>query len=128
MNNNRSRSGDGKPVKNARPKKHNQKPKAAPAKRQRRSAGKTVAEAEPQLDGSLEDRLAEANANTQAVLRVVEAVSKANTVMEAAKVGLDTVRSAFGWAYGSYWVLDPAERLLKFRIDSGSVGEEFRRV
>ena len=47
---------------------------------------------------------------------------------EALRVALDTVRSAFGWAYGSYWALDESARVLKFQQESGSAGEEFRAV
>jgi hypothetical protein len=38
------------------------------------------------------------------------------------------VRTAFGWAYGSYWVLDPVDNVLRFQQESGSAGEEFRKV
>jgi methyl-accepting chemotaxis protein len=38
------------------------------------------------------------------------------------------VRTAFGWAYGSFWALDESEGVLRFRTESGSAGEEFRRV
>ena len=38
----------------------------------------------------------------------------------------NTVREAFGWAYGSYWNLDPKENALRFALQSGSVNEEFR--
>ena len=71
---------------------------------------------------------AEAAADTQAVNRVLESLGKASTVEEAARYALDTVRDAFGWAYGSYWPLDREENVLKFAVESGSVNEEFRRV
>jgi GAF domain-containing protein len=67
-------------------------------------------------------------ANTQAMNEVMETAGKASTPEEAVKAALDTVRSAFAWAYGSYWVLDPKEKLLRFNVESGSVNEEFRRV
>ena len=38
------------------------------------------------------------------------------------------MRSAFGWAYGSYWALDEQAKVLKFQQESGSAGEEFRAV
>jgi methyl-accepting chemotaxis protein len=72
--------------------------------------------------------LEEANANTAAVLKVVAAISQAATAAEAARIALETVRSAFGWAYGSYWTVDPKEHALKFAVESGSVNAEFRRV
>jgi GAF domain-containing protein len=46
----------------------------------------------------------------------------------ALRAALDTVRTAFGWAYGSYWELDESARVLRFQQESGSAGEEFRRV
>jgi methyl-accepting chemotaxis protein len=66
--------------------------------------------------------------NVAAVNRVLEAVSRAATANEAARAALDSVKDAFGWAYGSYWTLDPVENALKFAVESGSVNEEFRRV
>jgi hypothetical protein len=41
---------------------------------------------------------------------------------------LDSIREKFGWAYGSYWEVDPRENALKFVAESGQVGEEFRRA
>ncbi|HWB10976.1 MAG TPA: methyl-accepting chemotaxis protein, partial [Pirellulales bacterium] len=74
------------------------------------------------------DGVLEANANTKAVLQVIEALGRAKTPDEAAKLALDTVRAGFGWAYGSYWRVDPAENALRFSLESGSVNDEFRRV
>ena len=72
--------------------------------------------------------LQEANANTAAVLQVVEALNRASTVNDAVRVALDAVKSAFGWAYASYWSIDPKENVLRFNLESGFVNEEFRRV
>ncbi|TFV45138.1 methyl-accepting chemotaxis protein [Blastococcus sp. TF02A_35] len=73
-----------------------------------------------QLRESLDDR----NAVTDVVAKVGEAVDEPT----ALQVALDSVREAFGWAYGSFWALDPADNLLKFQRESGSAGEEFRKV
>src|SRR5689334_17256475 len=70
----------------------------------------------------------EAQENTSAVSDVLRALSRAKTSGDAARVALDAVRACFGWAYGSYWRVDPAERALKFVLESGDAGEEFRRV
>lgn len=78
--------------------------------------------------GDAKSRLDEANANTRAVLAVVEAVGRTQTFNDAIKAALDTVKEAFGWAYGSFWALDAKDNVLKFAIESGSVNEEFRRV
>jgi hypothetical protein len=63
-----------------------------------------------------------------AVTAVVTRVGEATDEASALGMALETVRTAFGWAYGSFWALDPAERVLRFRTESGSAGEEFRRV
>jgi PAS domain S-box-containing protein len=74
------------------------------------------------------DPAAEARANLAAVVRVLEATQSARTPAEAARAALEAVRSAFGWAYGSYWALDPKDNVLRFAVESGAVNEEFRRV
>ena len=66
----------------------------------------------------LHGALAEANANTRAVLAVIEAIGRATTVEEAVKAALDAVRSSFGWAYGSYWTVDAKEHALVFSCES----------
>jgi methyl-accepting chemotaxis protein len=91
-----------------------------------RSVGRVVSSTIDRLAAT--ERQAEAAANTQAVNRVMESLAKASTVGDAARAALDTVRSSFGWAYGSYWTVDPAENALRFTVESGSVNEEFRRV
>ena len=63
-----------------------------------------------------------------AVTTVVAEVGAADDQQAAIKVALDRVRTAFGWAYGSYWALDPADNVLRFVQESGSAGDEFRRV
>ena len=69
-----------------------------------------------------------AAADAQAVTEVIQKMAACQTVDAALRAALDTVRDAFGWAYGSYWALDKAENVLKFAVESGSVNEEFRRV
>jgi methyl-accepting chemotaxis protein len=129
MNNHRPKAGNSKRAASASRATGKPRSKAtATTRRSGRQASQAVAKAIPRRKVSAQDLLAEANTNTRAVIQVVEAIGKANTVLEAAQVGLDTVRSAFGWAYGSYWSMDPAERVLKFNLDSGSINEEFRRV
>ncbi|RBY74419.1 chemotaxis protein [Blastococcus sp. TF02-09] len=79
-----------------------------------------AAVARAELRETLDDR--------EAVTTVVTTLGSASTQEEALRVALDTVRSAFGWAYGSYWALDESARVLKFQQESGSAGEEFRAV
>src|SRR5688500_4756351 len=71
---------------------------------------------------------AEARANATAVTDVVAALGAARTSEEAIRQALDLVRERFGWAYGSYWQVDPADRALHFVQESGDAGEEFRQV
>jgi GAF domain-containing protein len=59
---------------------------------------------------------------------VLRALTTASNAEAAAKGALDALRSEFGWAYGSYWKVDPADRALHFAVESGSAGEEFRQV
>ncbi|WP_442906445.1 GAF domain-containing protein [Kineococcus sp. NBC_00420] len=67
---------------------------------------------------------------------VVRALATVTTPGEAVRVALETVRERFGWAYGSYWTLDPSgERghrreagVLRFAQESGTAGAEFREV
>ncbi|MGY1604442.1 methyl-accepting chemotaxis protein [Geodermatophilus sp. SYSU D00815] len=72
------------------------------------------------LQESLDDRVA--------VTTVVSRVGEARDEATALRVALDTVRTAFGWAYGSFWALDTDARVLRFGVESGSAGEEFREV
>ncbi|MBM7804909.1 hypothetical protein JOD57_000746 [Geodermatophilus bullaregiensis] len=64
----------------------------------------------------------------QAVTTVVKRLGEATDEASVLRTALETVRTAFGWAYGSFWALDEAEGVLRFRTESGSAGEEFRRV
>jgi putative methionine-R-sulfoxide reductase with GAF domain len=67
-------------------------------------------------------------ADRQAVTNVVTALGEARDSASALRIALDAVRTAFGWAYGSYWEIDDADRLLRFKVESGSAGDEFRKV
>jgi uncharacterized protein with GYD domain len=67
-----------------------------------------------------EDRLA--------VTDVVSALGHTSDSSKALTSALDAVRTAFGWAYGSYWEIDDQENVLKFKVESGSAGDEFRKV
>ena len=68
---------------------------------------------------------AEAKANGSAVIKVVEAIGSAKTAADAVSAALDTVKTAFGWAYGSFWKLDAKENALRFAQESGTVTPEF---
>jgi len=68
------------------------------------------------------------SADAKAVTSVVSDLSAASTVQEAASIALASVRSAFGWAYGSYWAIDAKANVLRFAVESGSVNREFQQV
>src|SRR4051794_1360827 len=73
-----------------------------------------------QLKETLDDQLA--------VTEVVNKVGEARDEATALRIALESVRTAFGWAYGSFWALDEEARVLRFDVESGSAGDEFRRV
>ncbi|MET7422677.1 methyl-accepting chemotaxis protein [Dactylosporangium sp. NPDC005555] len=81
---------------------------------------RTQALAAVQLQQLADDRLA--------VTTVVAALGAAHDTPSTIRAGLDTVRSAFGWAYGSYWEIEPGGNELRFQFESGSAGDEFRQV
>ncbi|WP_299040257.1 GAF domain-containing protein [uncultured Pseudokineococcus sp.] len=76
----------------------------------------------------LREETAAYQADVGALVDVVRAVGDAGSAQEAVRAALEAVRSRFGWAYGSYWALDPAAGVLRFSQDSGEVGPEFRQV
>ncbi|MFQ1002394.1 methyl-accepting chemotaxis protein [Modestobacter sp. SSW1-42] len=84
------------------------------------SHARLAALATAQLQETLDDR----RAVTTVVTEMGAAVDQEGTL----RIALDTVREAFVWAYGSYWALDESAGLLRFQQESGSAGEEFRKV
>ncbi|HWC36553.1 MAG TPA: hypothetical protein VG650_17230, partial [Mycobacteriales bacterium] len=82
----------------------------------------------PSDELELRQAVEEAEADVRALSDVVTALETAHDPDIAAQVALDKVRAAFGWAYGSYWKVDPADQALHFVIESGDAGEEFRKV
>jgi methyl-accepting chemotaxis protein len=79
-------------------------------------------------DNRIESELADSVANTRGVLDVVHALQNVHSEdpKDAIKRALDAVRTAFGWAYASFWEMQP-ERVLRFACESGTVNEEFRQ-
>jgi len=75
-----------------------------------------------------EEAMREQAANASAVSRVLDAVAAATTLDEVAVQALNTVREAFGWAYGSFWRMDDGGSALRFAVESGTVTPEFRAV
>ncbi len=76
----------------------------------------------------LQERLDEMTANVKAVASLVAALEHATSAQEAARLALNTVREAFGWFYGGYWVVDPQDSALHCAAESGSVNDEWHRL
>jgi len=76
------------------------------------------------------ERQADAARDMEAVNAVLRGVSSASSVEQALAEALETIRTGFGWAYGSFWRVEEAagERALRFVQESGSAGQEFREI
>lgn len=74
------------------------------------------------------DHARETAQNVAAVNRILGALTTTTNVNEAIQTTLETVRTEFGWEYGSYWVRDVEAGVLRFALDSGVMNEEFRQV
>ncbi|WP_447644852.1 GAF domain-containing protein [Nocardioides zeae] len=81
-----------------------------------------------QREAALAAQLEESRQDAEAVTRVLGALQGVTSTEEAARLALDAVREAFGLAYGSFWRVDPEARVLRFVVESGSAGDEFRAV
>src|SRR5262249_26351429 len=71
--------------------------------------------------GSAPRRAAVESSNALALVQVFDALARARSADEAVTAALDAVRSAFGWAYGSFWRHDPRDNALRFALESGTV-------
>lgn len=91
-----------------------------------RSVGRMVSETFERLQQ--QEKQYEATVDAQAMNRVLDQVSRADSTEEAVQVALNVVMSAFGWAYGSYWSIDPVDNVLRFSLESGTVNDEFRKI
>nr|WP_284290479.1 methyl-accepting chemotaxis protein [Angustibacter aerolatus] len=58
----------------------------------------------------------------EAVTKVVGSVGSARDADAALQTALESVRTAFGWAYGSFWRLDPEAQALTFQARVGVGG------
>ena len=63
-----------------------------------------------------------------AILALIAGVENANTLEGALKAALDSTRTTFDWAYGSYSALDGGEGVLKFSSDCGTIDKTFEGV
>ncbi|MDB4972728.1 MAG: methyl-accepting chemotaxis protein [Myxococcaceae bacterium] len=77
---------------------------------------------------SLAERSEQTAADAQAINRVIDQLGKASSPEDLIRLALDAVKDTFGWSYASYWAIEPVSKTLRFKAESGSVSEEFRRV
>ena len=63
-----------------------------------------------------------------ALIEAIEAIVRAESIPEIVRATLEVIRRRFGWAYGSYWAVDPDKGVLTFSLESGEVDAEFHRV
>ncbi len=74
------------------------------------------------------ERRSEMEHDMAAINSVVREIAESSSEERAIKGALDTTRNEFGWEYGSFWAIDENERVLRNSLESGSAGDEFRRV
>jgi GAF domain-containing protein len=63
-----------------------------------------------------------------AVTEVLRSLTAAASEDDAVRGALNAVRAEFGWQYGSFWRIADGDNVLRFAVESGSAGEEFREV
>ncbi|WP_435298954.1 methyl-accepting chemotaxis protein [Timonella sp. A28] len=76
----------------------------------------------------VEETLHQAKIDAEATTGVLNAVVHAPDAETALVKALDEIRTGFGWAYGSFWRIDPHAQALTFAYESGDAGAEFREV
>ncbi|MFF5079399.1 GAF domain-containing protein [Actinoplanes sp. NPDC000266] len=66
--------------------------------------------------------------DTDAVSTVIRQMTQATSRDQALRSALETIRKEFDWQYGSFWHLDEQAQVLRFALESGDAGAEFRQV
>jgi methyl-accepting chemotaxis protein len=94
---------------------HARPPKSGDA---RRGEAAVATPASPAADG--------ARVDLDALVAVIAALDGANAADDVAARALAATRTALGWAYGAYFLVDPAAGVLRFATDVGEVAEDFR--
>ena len=74
------------------------------------------------------DEVEEARQDIAALTAIVTAMADVASHKEAVRIALAEVRDRFGWAYGSFWSVDPSLNVLRFEQESGTVGQEFADI
>ncbi len=94
-----------------------------------RTVGELVSQAVARVAQT--EAAAETAQNARAITAVLQRVGRARTRDEVASFALESVREAFGWAYGSYWTPQAGpdgREALTFQVDSGTVTQGFMDV
>jgi GAF domain-containing protein len=66
--------------------------------------------------------------DVEAVSTVIRQMTQATSRDQALRSALETIRKDFDWQYGSFWALDEQDQVLRFALESGDAGAEFRQV
>jgi GAF domain-containing protein len=66
--------------------------------------------------------------DVEAVSTVIRQMTQATSRDQALRSALETIRKEFDWQYGSFWALDEQAQVLRFALESGDAGAEFRQV
>ena len=106
-------------------------PRKSPDRSSRTSSLESLIEEEPadlEVTNGAPPSVGDSSGIARALIDSVEAIARSETIEEIFRATLDTVRREFGWSYGSYWTLDPAQKSLVFAMESGEVDAEFARV
>lgn len=72
--------------------------------------------------------LSDSEENTKAILNTLGAIASASNENDILNATLNAVKDEFGWAYGSFWKIDPSINALTFVTETGSVTPEFTEV
>jgi GAF domain-containing protein len=91
-----------------------------------RAVGQLVSKALARLHEAI--RQEKAAQDVEAVSTVIRKLTQSGSRDEALRVALETIRADFDWQYGSFWTLDESENVLRFALESGDAGPEFRQV
>lgn len=77
---------------------------------------------------SMLDSVFELNQNSVVISDLMQRLATEKDLNVAIQFALDKIRDEFGWAYGSFWLVDKGSNELKFSLESGTVGVEFKQV
>jgi GAF domain-containing protein len=91
-----------------------------------RAVGQLVSGALARLHEAV--RQEKAAQDVEAVSTVIRQLTQATSRDQALRSALETIRKDFDWQYGSFWQLDEQDDVLRFALESGDAGAEFRRV